>query len=73
MNLLNKFFVKIGAVPSVTDSMVYTWSFNGHEARFAVFVDDILASVSDESVHVEFSRLLREEFGQKRVTECPTT
>ena len=38
-----------------------------------VFVDDILASVSDESVHLEFSRLLREEFGQKRVTECPTT
>ena len=73
MNLLKKFFVKIGAVPNVTDSMVYIWSFNGHEARFAVFVDDILASVSDESVHVEFSRLLRKEFGQKRVTECQTT
>lgn len=73
MQLLDKFFRKIGAVPTVSDSMVYTWVFNGYEARFAVHVDDILASAADESVHVEFSRLLRKQFGQDRVTECATT
>lgn len=42
-------------------------------ARFAVHVDDIICSASDKSVHVEFSRLLQEELGQNRVTECVTT
>ena len=51
MQLLDKFFRSIGAQPTVTDPMIYNWSFNGHEARFAVHVDDILCSCADESVH----------------------
>ena len=71
--LLDKFFLKIGAVPSTIDSKIYTWSFNGFEARFAIHVDDILLSAADKSVHAEFSRLLRAEFGQDHVTEQETT
>ena len=63
-----QFFYSINAKPTVTDPMVYNWNFNGHEARFAVHVDDILCSCADESVHREFSRPLREEFGQDHLT-----
>ena len=73
MQLLDKFFRDIGAVPTITDSMVYNWKFNGFEARFAVHVDDILCSAAHPYVHTEFSRLLRERFGETRVTEEPTT
>ena len=73
MQLLDKFFHSINAKPTVTDPVVYNWSFNGHESRFDVHVDDILCSCADESVHREISRLLREEFGQDHVTEQETT
>ena len=73
MQLLDKFFRSIGARPTVTDKMIYTWNFNGYEARFAVHVDDILASVAHPSVHEEFSRLLRLQFGADHVTEQDTT
>ena len=54
--------------------MIHRLNFNGHTARFAVHVDDILCSCSDESVHREKnSWLLREEFGQDHVTEQETT
>lgn len=42
-------------------------------ARFAVHVEGLICSALDKPVHVEFSRLLREELGQARVTGCVTT
>ena len=54
IQLLDKFFRNLQARPTVTHKMIYTWSFNGFKARFAVYVDNILCSVADPSVHEKF-------------------
>ena len=73
MQLLDNFMVNTaGAVPLISDKQVYIWNFRGKVARFAIHVDDILMSSEDLEMQVEFSRLLRKEFGQNRVTENET-
>ena len=72
MQLFTSIFGKLmPSLPLLIETYIH--GFTGYEARFAVHVDDILASVAEESVHAEFSHLFRKKFGQDRVTECAST
>ena len=63
MNLLDKFFCDIGATPTISDRMCYTWK----NCRFAVHVDDILGSFSTTDLEDEFEALLRQRFGHDKI------
>ena len=63
MNLLDKFFVSIGALPTISDRMCYTWK----GCRFAVHVDDILGTFPTRELEDEFETALRDYFGNGNV------
>ena len=62
------FCEKIGAESLISDRMAFRWRWKGHTMNFAIHVDDIVGTPSSDEIREEFTRLMKEEFGQDQVT-----
>jgi hypothetical protein len=73
MEAVRSFMDSIGAKSLISDRMSFRWKWtdptgNRHEMNMAVHVDDIVGTPSSDAIRDEFTRRMKEVFGQDQVT-----
>ena len=61
---LLEFMDKIGAIATVSDRMVFQWSWKEEDLKILAHVDDLIYSGSTDAICDEFYRLVTEHFGE---------
>ena len=61
---LLEFMNKIGAIPTVSDRMVFNWKYNGQTCKILAHVDDLIYNGTSSEICDKFFELAQNHFGE---------